>query len=707
MRWIVSLAFLCFLTGAALGAGSDEQYLDIYNEVLLGDSLLQGGHPESAAPRYIQAQSELQKLQADHPSWNPDIVKFRLAYLAGKIQELQKYLPSTNAEPAVVTAPTAPVATPAAPLSEVAALKQQNAGYQEQVRVLSTSNAELSDKLKEALSVQPAAISPDELAKAQAKIVILQKERDLLAVALEHEKTSHTAALVAAKTAAVKEVAAQDKSRAGAELKKAKEELEIARADAAASEKKLAEASHELESLKARYALESGQQADAKAQAEAELKKAREEAAQLREAGAKDARIIADANHELELLRAAHPTVIQPAEKPKQVAGESDQLKQLVAEVAKDESEITRLNQAVTGAGQKLADANSQLDVLKTAHPASATDETKALIVERDRLKEELTQRTEDLADAESHRNGELPTVRAALKQSEQRRDELAKKLADLEHYVKETSTPGDPHLLARQVKQLQARVEALEAERLPYTADELALLKKGAAAPLAAKGAPAANSNAVSAASTASSGSNTNAVKRVHSARDLPPESAAVWGEALRASRNGDFHTAEAKFAQVLQQDASNVYVLAFLANAQFSAGQLTDCEKTVKTALTIDPEDPGCLYLLGLLRYRQNQLDEALDALSLSAKINPTNAATENFLGCVLADKGLRPAAESALRKALRDDPNYADAHFNLAVVYAGNKPPSLELARWHYQRSLSLGHAKSQSLDKLLGK
>jgi Tfp pilus assembly protein PilF/chromosome segregation ATPase len=701
MRWIVSLAFLCFLTGAALGAGSDEQYLDIYNEVLLGDSLLQGGHPESAAPRYIQAQTELQKLQADHPSWNPDIVKFRLDYLAGKIQELQKYLPSTNAEPAAVPAPAAPVATPAAPLSEVAALKQQNAGYQEQVRVLTASNAELSDKLKEALSVQPAAVSPDELAKAQAKIVILQKERDLLAVALEHEKTSHTAA--------VKEVATQDKSRAGAELKKAKDELEIAKADAAASEKKLAEASHELESLKARYALESGQQAAAKAQAEAELKKAQEEAAQLREAGAKDARIIADANHELELLRAAHPTVIQPSEnqppeKPKQVAGESDQLKHLVAEVAKDESEITRLNQAVTAAGQKLADANSQLDTLKTAHPASATDETKALVVERDRLKEELAQRTEDLADAESHRNGELPTVRAALKQSEQRRDELAKKLADLEHYVKETSTPGDPHLLARQVKQLQARVEALEAERVPYTADELALLKNGAAAPLAAKGAPAANSNAVSAASTAS---NTNMVKRVHSARDLPPESAAVWGEALRASRNGDFHTAEAKFAQVLQQDPSNVYVLAFLANAQFSAGQLTDCEKTVKTALTIDPEDPGCLYLLGLLRYRQNQLDEALDALSLSAKINPTNAATENFLGCVLADKGLRPAAESALRKALRDDPNYADAHFNLAVVYAGNKPPSLELARWHYQRSLSLGHAKSQSLDKLLGK
>ena len=107
--------------------------------------------------------------------------------------------------------------------------------------------------------------------------------------------------------------------------------------------------------------------------------------------------------------------------------------------------------------------------------------------------------------------------------------------------------------------------------------------------------------------------------------------------------------------------------------------------------------------MYLLGLLRYRQDRLDEALDALSLSAKYNPTNPATENFLGCVLADKGLRPAAETALRKALQSDPDYAEAHFNLAVVYAGNQPPSLELARWHYKRAMALGHPKSADPGK----
>jgi Tfp pilus assembly protein PilF len=89
----------------------------------------------------------------------------------------------------------------------------------------------------------------------------------------------------------------------------------------------------------------------------------------------------------------------------------------------------------------------------------------------------------------------------------------------------------------------------------------------------------------------------------------------------------------------------------------------------------------------------------------LSLAAKFNPTNAGTQNYLGCVLTKKGLRPAAEVAFRKALQSDPEYADAHYNLAFLYIHESPPSLQLARWHYQRALDLGHAKDQDMEKTL--
>jgi Flp pilus assembly protein TadD len=174
---------------------------------------------------------------------------------------------------------------------------------------------------------------------------------------------------------------------------------------------------------------------------------------------------------------------------------------------------------------------------------------------------------------------------------------------------------------------------------------------------------------------------------------------------DALRDSMEHDFTHAEEIYKEILRQDENNVYVLAYLANAQFAEGHLEECGTTVDKALAADPDDPASLYLLGILRYRQERLDDALDALSRSAQLNSTNPGTQNYLGCVLADKGQRPAAESALRKALVIEPDYPDAHYNLAFIYATEKPPSPELARWHYKRAVDLGHAKSPQLEGIL--
>ena len=69
------------------------------------------------------------------------------------------------------------------------------------------------------------------------------------------------------------------------------------------------------------------------------------------------------------------------------------------------------------------------------------------------------------------------------------------------------------------------------------------------------------------------------------------------------------------------------------------------------------------------------------------------------------MLNQKGLRKPAEVALRKALQLDPTYAEAHHNLAIVYATQKPPFMELARWHYKKAVDFGHAKNPDLEKLL--
>ena len=164
-------------------------------------------------------------------------------------------------------------------------------------------------------------------------------------------------------------------------------------------------------------------------------------------------------------------------------------------------------------------------------------------------------------------------------------------------------------------------------------------------------------------------------------------------------------FDEAEKKYLEVLRQDENNVHILGNLAATQLELGHLADVEKNIQRALAIEPDDAFCLTLLGMTKFREEKFDEALDLLSRSAKIDPQNPETQNYLGITLSQKGQRVAAEAALRKAIKVQPNYPIAHHNLAVIYASQRPPFLELARWHYDRALALGHPKNPELEKMI--
>jgi tetratricopeptide (TPR) repeat protein len=543
MRWTCVLAFLLLLTGVSRAAGPDDQYLDIYNQILQADNMRQNGHTRDAAAKYLDAQKGLILLKQAHPAWNTEVVSFRLDYLSDQLQSMAK---AAQAAPAVPATAPAPAAAPVNPAAQIA-------GLQEQISSLMADKGALENKLKEALSVQPAAVSPVELAKAQEKITALEKEKDLLTVALEQAK-------------------------------------------------------------------------------------------------------------------AAKP-VPTPAPEPDKLA----------------QAEIEQLKNSLADAKKQIATDTIQMEALKQAQASAQS--TADIAAERDKLKEELAARTKQLADAEARPDQTVVELRAKLADVERQRDELQAKLAAVPPPVAPQAPPATATEHA-QVDQLRARLAVLEAQAVPYTPEELAVLKKEPLpVSIQAPTPPVEHKHAV------------------HSKKDLPPGTAAMMDEVTRAAGQRDYPTAEKILLDILHQDENNVFVLEYLANTQLVMGQLAECERTVTRTLALDPEDPPCLQFLGILRYNQKKLDEALNALSRSVKYNPaTNPATQYYLGRVLEEKGLRSAAEAAFRKTLEVDPNYADAHFNLAFVYATEKPPSLALARWHYQRALDLGHEKSLDLEKM---
>ena len=220
------------------------------------------------------------------------------------------------------------------------------------------------------------------------------------------------------------------------------------------------------------------------------------------------------------------------------------------------------------------------------------------------------------------------------------------------------------------------------EARQVPYTAEELALFKQPE--PKLAQPAPKASQTSV---------------------KELPPGTVALVAEAQRYYANRQLDKAEEKYLQVLQQDKNNVPTLANLAAIELDLDHLEAAEINIKQAVALAPDDPYSLFVLGRLKFRQKKYDEAIDALSRAAKLDPQDAQIQNFLGLALSEKGLRGPAETALRKAIQLDPGYASAHNNLAVIYITQQPPLVELARWHYQKALAAGHPHNPDLEKML--
>ena len=235
---------------------------------------------------------------------------------------------------------------------------------------------------------------------------------------------------------------------------------------------------------------------------------------------------------------------------------------------------------------------------------------------------------------------------------------------------------------LESQVASLRARIDVLEARAVPYTPEELALMKqpdpKPPATPVKASEKPLS---------------------------ELSPGQALLVSQAKDYYQAGDFDKAETCYAQVARQSPKNVPVLTDLASIQLQANHLEAADTTIKQALALAPDSAYVLSVLGRLRLREGKFDDAFDALSRAAKVEPANAEIQNFLGLTLSEKGQRVAAEAALRKAIELDPNYSVAHNNLAVVYITGQPPAVELARWHYQRALAAGAPHNPELEKLL--
>jgi len=110
-----------------------------------------------------------------------------------------------------------------------------------------------------------------------------------------------------------------------------------------------------------------------------------------------------------------------------------------------------------------------------------------------------------------------------------------------------------------------------------------------------------------------------------------------------------------------------------ALLSNAWrlHQAGSFADAERTYREVLSINPNQPDALNLLGLLAYQHGRMGEAAHLFENAARAAPTNADVRSNQGLALKALGRLDEALQAFDQAIATRPEFAEAHVNRGIA------------------------------------
>lgn len=168
---------------------------------------------------------------------------------------------------------------------------------------------------------------------------------------------------------------------------------------------------------------------------------------------------------------------------------------------------------------------------------------------------------------------------------------------------------------------------------------------------------------------------------------------------------KEGRYNDAESGFLEYLRYRPRSVPCLCNLGVLKIATKDYPEAEYYLEKALALEETSGLANYLLGRTYFLQDKLDEALEKLEVGLTYDPQNAKAHNCVGVISTRKGWVERAKRAFINAVSIDPEYGDAHFNLAVLYATKDQPEPKEAEKHYFRALHLGVPRDSSIEDFL--
>lgn len=168
---------------------------------------------------------------------------------------------------------------------------------------------------------------------------------------------------------------------------------------------------------------------------------------------------------------------------------------------------------------------------------------------------------------------------------------------------------------------------------------------------------------------------------------------------------QEGRYDEAEKAYRDYLNYRPKSVVCLCNLALVKMATKQHAEAQRFLEKAVAIQGDYGFAYYLLGRNFFQQGRMDEALERLNESLHHDPKNPRAHNCVGVISSQKGFINRAEGAFSEAVKLDPEFGDAHFNLAVVYATREKPDPNRAAEHYNRAVLLGVPRDQAIESYL--
>lgn len=113
------------------------------------------------------------------------------------------------------------------------------------------------------------------------------------------------------------------------------------------------------------------------------------------------------------------------------------------------------------------------------------------------------------------------------------------------------------------------------------------------------------------------------------------------------------------------------NLDLILHQAVSAHQSGQLEQAQSLYLDILKHYPNHPDALYLLGLVHFQSNQLEQAVSLIQQAISIQPSPQMYCN-LGVVLQAQGNFQDAIHQFHTAISMEPNYAEAFFNLGITF-----------------------------------